>query len=325
MQILPRIFRQNIINKNLYRLYTNKSTLQACIECAPLLERSLLRISGPDAATFLQGLITNDINTTEPASYAMLLNPKGRILYDILLYKNRNDDEEYYLLECDVRVNTAIENHCKFYKLRSKVDIVNVDQELAVWWAKYNDRESLAFKNEPILRTKDPRLQKLGERIIIPRHKNLSEYAQNLINVNYQEYVDDRMKLGICEGVSEVITGESLPLEYNLDYLDGVKFDKGCYLGQELTARTYHTGVIRKRLMPVIFLNPIDDNAAFLGSTVLNDKNKNCGKLRALSGKYGVALLRIADSLSGLLSVKTTNNTEVTLTASKPLWWPQNN
>ena len=106
-----------------------------------------------------------------------------------------------------------------------------------------------------------------------------------------------------------------LPLEANADYLHGVSFHKGCYIGQELTARTFHTGVIRKRYMPLLF---DDSGEVDITADIVNEKGKNVGKVRGIDGSHGIGLLRISECLSaetlkiGTVSVKT----------HRPEWWP---
>lgn len=127
---------------------------------------------------------------------------------------------------------------------------------------------------------------------------------------------------GVAEGSKELPYGECFPLESNLDYLAGVHFYKGCYLGQELTARTYHTGVVRKRIMPVVFNGA--GNVKIKEGTVITCGNggKTVGKLRAHVGDHGIAVMRISEALAaGDLQIIHDGNV-FKLNVTKPEWWP---
>lgn len=116
--------------------------------------------------------------------------------------------------------------------------------------------------------------------------------------------------------------GVALPLESNLAYMNGISFTKGCYVGQELTARTHHVGVIRKRLLPVRFASPLPGDNVPEGAEILTESGKSAGKFRAGGGEFGIALLRLANVNEALyLNIA---GDKVKLTASKPEWWPKN-
>ncbi|XP_063991653.1 putative transferase CAF17 homolog, mitochondrial isoform X2 [Diachasmimorpha longicaudata] len=132
--------------------------------------------------------------------------------------------------------------------------------------------------------------------------------------MNYREF---RYRLGIGEGMQDLPPGKAFPLEVNCDYLHGVSFHKGCYIGQELTARTHHTGVVRKRLMPLVFEGTpagrieVDEN-------ILDGGGKAVGKLKGIQGKFGLGLMRIAEAVGGgELRVG-----GIGVKVVKPCWWP---
>lgn len=124
---------------------------------------------------------------------------------------------------------------------------------------------------------------------------------------------------GLPEGVKDLPPGVALPLESNLVYMQGISFSKGCYIGQELTARTHHTGVVRKRLMPVRLSDPVQDLEE--GAALETQSGKPAGKHRAGVGKLGLSLVRMANAKE-VLTVKSKHDTAVTLEASVPDWWP---
>lgn len=127
---------------------------------------------------------------------------------------------------------------------------------------------------------------------------------------------------GIPEGVCDLPPGVALPLESNLVFMNGVSFTKGCYVGQELTARTHHTGVIRKRLFPVRLEGPLPANGVTPGSAVtVTATGQAAGKFRAGQGHVGLALLR-SETIKGPLHIKTSENQQVAVTALVPDWWP---
>lgn len=113
----------------------------------------------------------------------------------------------------------------------------------------------------------------------------------------------------------------ALPLESNLAFMNGVSFTKGCYIGQELTARTHHMGVIRKRLFPVQLLGPLPADGIAPGTTVFTESGQAAGKYRAGLADVGLALLQ-SEKIKGPLYIRTAGNGRVTLSASVPDWWP---
>ncbi|KAI4467105.1 hypothetical protein MML48_2g00014727 [Holotrichia oblita] len=317
------MFRSVTTLKQLRRCFSTKS--------APILEalhdKSLLRISGNEVSDYLQGLITNDMNhlmNHGTCMYAMFLNTKGRVLYDVIIYKTIKDNT--YLIECDTKAVDSLQKHLKIYKLRRKIDIVNLTDELAVHalfnLEHLNVTEELDLFNKNIDNVcdnlnkelikenksiklfndisiyQDPRMSLLGSRIITPKNISVKDEITKLTEVktqlDTQTYKWFRYNLGVGEGVNDLPPENCFPLEANCDYLHGVSFHKGCYIGQELTARTYHTGVVRKRLMPLIFSKVPTKSGS--DSNIISD-NVNLGKLRGIEGDVGLALLRIAKSV----------------------------
>jgi folate-binding protein YgfZ len=128
----------------------------------------------------------------------------------------------------------------------------------------------------------------------------------------------------VAEGTEELPPGECLPLEINSDLLKGVSFNKGCYIGQELTARTYHTGVVRKRIMPLVFgesgdVPEIGTAIRFEDATKEDEKKQPVGKLRAVCGNSGLALFRVSEALSG----KNLKMGAHSVNVLKPSWWTE--
>lgn len=314
-------------------------------------DRSILRVSGNEASTFLQGLITNDMkHLAEGTSniYTLFLNIKGRVMYDAIVYKT--EESNMYYIECDLQVVESLQRHLQMYRIRRKVDIKHIGDKINVWsmfdsTKRYDNRpamdengkrklEGMIFPCgtlnskaskfiDNIMIYEDPRLPDLGLRILAKSQIDKREITKHLdsdvfLSENVASYKAFRYKLGIGEGVHDLPPGKALPLEINCDYLHGVSFHKGCYVGQELTARTYHTGVVRKRLMPLVFDSIVDKPLAY-DEKILDESDNVVGKFRGYIDKYGLGLMRINESLSA----RRLNILGINLKVVKPTWWPQ--
>ena len=235
-----------------------------------LTDRSVLALSGPDVRKFLQGLITNDVKllTPEHALYAAMLTGQGKILYDFLVV----DDGETVLLDCDATAAEPLAKRLAMYRLRAKVDIAPRPDlvVLAAW-----DGSTL-----PGLVFDDPRLPALGRRAIAP-----AELGQE--GADSDTYVAHRLALGVPQS-GDFGSDAIYALDAGFEELHGVSFTKGCYVGQELTARMKHRGTARKRVLPV------RAGAALpaLG-TAITANGKSVGELTAVYGDAGFALIRL--------------------------------
>jgi transferase CAF17, mitochondrial len=282
--------------------------------------------------TFLQGLITNDIKHLDqnegphsPRSmFTMFLNPKGRILYDSIIYST--SQPETFFVECDEGVSSKLQRHLNMFKVRRDIRIEVAEESIWILYEDHNGNEPIDIKSsfDHLHLYDDPRLRQLGKRIVAPGTISDRELLKTL-NVENSQFVDPnefrelRYKLGVGEGVAEIPMENSFPLEANCDYLHGVSFQKGCYIGQELTARTHHTGVVRKRLMPLFFENQIDKPIPNDTPIYSSDNDKtSIGKLRGFSRNVGIALLRINEALAAP-SLNIMGNRVTTI---RPKWWP---
>jgi tRNA-modifying protein YgfZ len=187
-----------------------------------LADRALLRLSGEDLRGFLQGLVTNDVAALAPDKplWAGLLSAQGKALFDFILWA----DGEDVLIDCEAEQAEALARRLTLYRLRRKIGIAR-DDDLAVHWSPDGDT--------------DPRLPSLGRRWLGPR----GEAAEG--------WLAHRLGLGVTEGVAELGSGETLWLECNAAELNGVSFDKGCYVGQENTARMNWRQKVNRRLVVV--------------------------------------------------------------------------
>jgi len=192
-----------------------------------LADRALLRLSGEDVRGFLQGLLTNDVAGALPF-WSGLLTPQGKALFDMIVWANGED----ILLDVEREQRDAIARWLTMYRLRRAITIAPEDG-VAVHWAR-----------DAVGQTQDPRLPALGARWLAPPAPAATGWHAH------------RLSLGIAEGVADLGSGETLWLEANARELHGVSFTKGCYVGQENTARMHHRDKVRRRLV----VAPIDES-----------------------------------------------------------------
>ncbi|XP_023935931.1 putative transferase CAF17 homolog, mitochondrial [Bicyclus anynana] len=318
-QVNRILYKPYVIYKFLRKVHTE--TLPSSNILYPLRNRGLLKVAGDDASVFLQGLITNDMNHFEEGAksvYAMFLNNKGRVLYDTLIHKW--GAESSFLIECDRKLITILQRHLKLYKLKRKVDIEDINKDYSIYALIALNAPDIS--DDKINVYKDPRLTDLGYRIISSVDAKDSEVAQT-VGKDVTEGDEDgykylRYKLGVSEGSDDLPPGTSFPLEANCDYLHGVSFHKGCYIGQELTARVHHTGVVRKRIMPLKFTETISNIEQDSVISASNNPKSNLGKLKGFVNNYGLGLIRTKEALDA----KTLKVANYSAEALKPSWWP---
>ncbi|XP_061357875.1 putative transferase At4g12130, mitochondrial [Gastrolobium bilobum] len=264
-----------------------------------------------------------------------------------------SDPDEPFDLFADVDASVLDELLQTFnkYRLRSKVEIDNVTNDFSCWqrygagipeksshveepeaasvgWGAGVDRAAMSASHGSNLGWqwfKDPRLVCLGFRGIFP-----SNIIPPLVEVDKetdeQNYLLWRIEKGVAEGSTEIPKGEAVPLEYNLAGLNAISFDKGCYVGQELIARTHHRGVIRKRIVPLRFLAKDGKellNKVIPGSEVMNTASgKKAGAVTTALGGRGLGLLRLEEALKGSGALSIQGQEDVKVVASRPDWWP---
>lgn len=223
---LPRYIFETNNGLRCRTISTKTDNLRYC----QLDKRGLLRVSGTDSVKLLQGIVTNNIelfhqDTAMKTMYCMVLNAQGRVLYDIMLYKDKTSSEiPSFFIECDKSAINSFTKLLKMYKLRSKVDISSVQD--IVPWVVFGDDESEAFipdiKSDDFIRiSKDPRVSGLGWRLLLSQSASPTEVIQGVTEGGEDAYEIHRIQLGISEGTDEIKPGVALPLEYNLDYING--------------------------------------------------------------------------------------------------------
>ncbi len=234
--------------------------------CVKLKNRGLIHIEGADRVDFLQGLISNDVTRLKENQimYACLLTPQGKFLHDFFMLHG----DGFILIDCEGGARAEdLYNRLNRYRLRADVQL-SFETKNEVF-AVFNDTFGLP----------DPRHPDLGNRSFEkPDYEELS----------FNEWDTHRIKLNIPDGARDMIVERSTMLECNLDKLNAIDWDKGCYMGQELTARMHHRNLGKKHLRVVEFANDVPPEP--LSDLSLNDKL--IGQMRSSCGNIGLAMIR---------------------------------
>jgi len=261
-------------------------------------DRGLLYLNGEDVKEFLQNLITNDIEkvTTEMSCFAALLTPQGKYLFDFLIIKHKSG----YFLDYEKKNIDQLYNKLTSYKLRSKVEILNLSNEfvvVAISKEKFlsidssSDAEGFTIKYNEDTIFIDPRLKKLGARIIINLEKlNLSLNKLNLNKANIEDYYKFSHDLGVSQIDNINLQNKIFGIECNYEELNGIDYKKGCYVGQENTARIKHKNKLNKRLLAIKAVE------GTINSDEIFSKEKEVGKL-LIKNKNPFALIKIQNNL----------------------------
>jgi folate-binding protein YgfZ len=233
-----------------------------------LKDRGVARVAGPDAAGFLHGLVTNDIEglALGGVRYAALLTPQGKILFDFLVFRLGPDE---FRLDAPADKIADLVKRLGFYKLRAKVEIADVSQDFAV----VAGGQGAAA---------DPRDPGLGGRGIVARADVSEDGGARAA------YEARRIGLGVPQGGLDFAYGDAFPHDANMDLVNGVDFAKGCYVGQEVVSRMKHRGGVRKRIVRVAF-----DGAAVAPGAAIVDGELPVGVMGGSIGVQGLALVRL--------------------------------
>ena len=262
---------------------------------AVLDQRAVLAVAGPDRVMFLQGLVSNDVARLAPerALYAALLTAQGKYLHDFVAI----DAGDEIWLDGEAERLADLKRRLSMYRLRAKVTLEErLDLAVAVVFGS-DALATLDLPSEPGAARRigddialvDPRLAALGARYVGPRETLRSTLpAFNFVETDFAAYDKHRLSLGIPDGSRDLVTEKSILLESGFDELHGVDWQKGCYIGQELTARTKYRGLIKKRLFPVAIDGPVPAP----GDIVTLD-GKEAGEMRSSRDGVGLALLRL--------------------------------
>ena len=249
-------------------------------------DRSILYINGLHAKDFLQNLVTNDINKVSENSscFASLLTPQGKFLYEFIIIKHKSG----YFIDCEKAQSEEIFNQLNLYKIRSKVEILNLSNEFVVasfGYEKYLTIEgakdilgfTLKYREDSVIL--DPRNKNLGARLIINLEKlYLSLKKLNLKNDKLENYYIKSHELGIVPKNLNKLKNKLFGIECNFEELNGIDFKKGCYVGQENTARIKLKNKLSKRLFPLKVISgklledeKIYNNDVEIGKVLINE------------------------------------------------------
>jgi hypothetical protein len=261
-----------------------------------LADRGVLALRGTDVRPFLQGLISNDVGRirADQAAYAALLTPQGKFLFDFFIA----EQGEALLLETELARLADLQRRLMMYRLRSKVEIEDVSAGLVVTALVGEDvagtlglpsRAGACRALDQGLAFVDPRLVRMGVRALLPRPSAASTLAGlGLDEAPRADYERRRLGLGVPDGSRDLIVEKATLLESGFEELNGVDFNKGCFVGQELTARMKFRGLVRKRLLPVTFVG-----AAPAPGAIIRLGEREAGEMRSSTDGHGLALLRL--------------------------------
>ena len=276
-----------------------------------LKDRAILYINGKDAKDFLQNLISNDINkvTDNLSCFAALLTPQGKFLYEFIVIKHKSG----FFIDCEKSQSEEIFKQLNLYKIRSKVEILNLSNEFVVATFDYEKYLSIngtkdilgftiKYREDPIIL--DPRNKNLGARLIINLEKlYLSLKKLELKDDKIEDYYCQSHNLGIVPKNLNKLKNKLFGIECNFEELNGIDFKKGCYVGQENTARMKLKNKLSKRLLPIEIIDgKLDEDEAVycnnveIGKILINEeypfalikfKNENFNKDLTFKGKNG--------------------------------------
>ena len=283
-------------------------------------DRAILYINGEDAKEFLQNLISNDINKVSDTNscFSSLLTPQGKFLYEFIIVKHKSG----YLLDCEKPQAEELFKQLSLYKLRSKVEILNLSNEFVV--AAFSHEKFLTFdqakdqsgctikyREDPIFL--DPRNKDLGARLIINLEKlYLSLKKLDLHDANLKEYYSLSHSLGIVPKDLNKLKDKLFGIECNFEELNGIDFKKGCYVGQENTARIKLKNKLSKRLFPINVIN----GKLHEGESIYNNEIE-IGKV-LIDSDYPLALIKyLNENFDEKANFKTK---EASININKPDW-----
>ena len=266
-------------------------------ETAVLDDRGFIQVNGIEAKDFLQNIVTNDIEkvTKNSTLFSSVFTPQGKYLYEFFIIKI----EDGYLLECEKKIREDIIKIFNFYKLRTKVNLVDVSEKfnvIAISLKKFRDiskanilRGSTEIYNKEIVYI-DPRNQNLGAKVIV-KIENIENLIKNLNleKIDKEKYYSESFQLGIPQINLNKLKDKIFGIENNLDELGGIDFKKGCYIGQENTSRIKLRNKLRRRILPVIKVSgKISEN------DIIKYKNNEIGKIM-IQEPYPFALIKVID------------------------------
>ena len=283
-------------------------------EVITLEDRGFIQVNGPEAKDFLQNIVTNDIEKVNSnlTAFSSILTPQGKYLFEFFVLKLKDG----YLLECEKKSTTEIIKLLNFYKLRSKVDFIDLSEKYVaavISLEKFREISSsdlskgntASYQDDPVYI--DPRNDKLGAKIISKlKNIHLTIKKLNLKISDKKNYYNKSFELGIPQINLNKLKDKIFGIENNLDELNGIDFKKGCYIGQENTSRIKLRNKLRRRILPIQQISgEISEN------DVIRYKNSDVGKI-LINKPYSFALVKVVDP-----DLKEFTNTELMCGKSK--------
>jgi folate-binding protein YgfZ len=252
---------------------------------------------------FLQGLVSNDVTKAQSnkAVYAALLTPQGKFLHDLFIL----DHDGAFLIDCESARAEDLIARLKTYKLRAKVTLEDVTSAYDVWGQWGGDcNAALAFA--------DPRLPALGNRAFVAKGTK----PDNVTLVSFEEWDADRLALGIADGSRDMEIEKATLGECNFEYINGVSWEKGCYVGQEITARMHYRRLAKKSLFPVFLSRPVPEKT----DGILLFRGAEAGKLFSRQGQHAIALINIESANQSITQKMPLNCGDFGVTPFYPNW-----
>ena len=281
------------------------------MKAALLTDRGVIAVTGVDARRLLNGLLTTDVAVVAPgtARFAALLTPQGKIAVDGFVAQGPSEDA--LMVDCPRALRARLVERLNFYKLRAKAHIEDVSEQMGVvaaWGGSERIQGRLAFD--------DPRLPALGLRMLLePREIETAAAELGARLTDPQPYEAHRIALGVPSGGIDFAYGDAYPHEADMDQLNGVDFDKGCYVGQEVVSRMEHRGRIRTRVVPVSYAGSPPPVGA-----PITAGGKPVGSMGSAAAGRGLALLRLDRVEEALAASLTLEADGVSLMVVRPSW-----
>ena len=283
-------------------------------EVTILEDRGFIQIKGSEAKDFLQNIVTNDVEkvTSDSTVFSSILTPQGKYLFEFFILKLKDS----YLVECEKKSTTAIIKLLNFYKLRSKVDFIDLSEKYAtaiislekfkeINGSNLSKGSTTSYGEDPVYI--DPRNEKLGAKIISKLENiHLTIKKLNLKITDKEKYYSKSFELGIPQINLDKLKEKIFGIENNLDELNGIDFKKGCYVGQENTSRIKLRNKLRRRILPVKEIS-----GEILENDIIKYKNSEIGKIM-IDKPYAFALVKVVE-----LDLKELTNTELMCGKSK--------
>jgi folate-binding protein YgfZ len=314
------------------RRESNPQTMPESGHFTLLPERGVLEVAGPDATLFLNGLVSNDAAKAGPNQvvYAALLTAQGRYLHDFFIYRLGKPVSDALLLDCERSRLGDLQARLERYRLRAKATLSDQSAHWTVA-AVFGPNVAAKLELEPQpgrarlfgggMVCIDPRRAELGARALLANPGTAATPPAALLQgagfapAPWEDYDRLRLELGAPDGSRDLEPEKALPAESNLDFLNGVDFAKGCYVGQELTARMKYRALVKKRLLPVRIAGP----APAPGSPV-TFQGKVIGEMRSARDAIGLALLRLDEADKAASQGAELLAGDARLTPIKPQW-----